>query len=815
MSMAISALQVEEGLAQIAELTTSANSREEFVAGALDALLEMGFSRARFYEIAHDAATERDVVVLTKEAPTGTLRSHAGFATDLASSSVARNNGGLSPTVDHDNGDGDGNPDWVDTLDLKGRYWVEIPVAARGKAIGLIGCDWIEPANLIGPTELEALRVVGSQVGAYLGLEPVVDLERIRGHHAPVKVADPRQFVITAAADLAATLDAAVTAVFAFSWTEQALTKVYQYVHPQFRSQAEGAGELTERYVLTDGYLTSEAWTNESLRHIIDFASFKQHRHQRVAQESEAWHGQVLGAVRSVLYTVIGQHDPRYLIRFINKASAPELPFLTENVVLNALDQDFRLAFDAALTAQRLKDLQEITKHTAQTLAPLSMFENVARLLEDECIANCAIVCHQAEAAQFGFSAFAGPRLARNAFDDFGEWEQDRLYTSAVTSDYSVHALNEHKPARRGSLAATLLRAGFAAVVTVPFAIGQTRGTFLVPLDALPLGSRGRRAELPVHFGTLSLLHAYSRLVGNAVETRHSREKVDGARRALGLVGHELRGPLAELGSSAEESINTARRVIQQHTAAGGETVSDAMALLAMREQELYDRQEEVSAALELAPIVAQESEGTLQLHFRPTNLSWLIRSAVAEVEAELALERNPRQFDFHVARSARDLGPIVCDREYLRHVLKNLLRNAVKSSLPRYPDQVPRVPMTIDMIGEPQKAWVGVKVRNWGFGIAPDKKDVIFEPWVRGDLTDRLKAIRGMGLGLFLARRILAAHGGTILYRSVFTLDDKRRARDLEGFETTFEIRVPRDLPVGTHEHRWEPWRDEKSEAV
>ena len=109
---------------------------------------------------------------------------------------------------------------------------------------------------------------------------------------------------------------------------------------------------------------------------------------------------------------------------------------------------------------------------------------------------------------------------------------------------------------------------------------------------------------------------------------------------------------------------------------------------------------------------------------------------------------------------------------------------------------------MTVDLIGEPQSRWVGVKVRNWGLGVPEDRKDLIFQPWVRGGIEDYKKAIRGMGLGLYLAQRIVSAHNGSIFFTSEPTLDDTRRIKDLEGFETVFEVRIPRDLNPGTYTH-------------
>jgi signal transduction histidine kinase len=217
-------------------------------------------------------------------------------------------------------------------------------------------------------------------------------------------------------------------------------------------------------------------------------------------------------------------------------------------------------------------------------------------------------------------------------------------------------------------------------------------------------------------------------------------------------------------------------------------------------EQDFHDRQHDVSLALSLSPLVAQESDGSLQLHFATATPRTIVTKAIEDVKTELRLDRTPRKYEFFVAASVDRLEPLACDGAYVRHALKNIIRNAVNYSLPREAGN----PMIIDVFGERQAGWTAVKVRNWGLGIPEDKRELIFEPWVRGDIADRYKAIRGMGLGLYLARRIISAHDGSVLFDSKPTLNDPARLEALEGFETIFEIRIPLGLEKGTYTHRW-----------
>jgi signal transduction histidine kinase len=95
-------------------------------------------------------------------------------------------------------------------------------------------------------------------------------------------------------------------------------------------------------------------------------------------------------------------------------------------------------------------------------------------------------------------------------------------------------------------------------------------------------------------------------------------------------------------------------------------------------------------------------------------------------------------------------------DRTRLRQVLANLIENAVKWSDAGEP---------VDVEAYALNGRVVVAVRDNGPGIARDEQTVIFEKFGRAaGGTGR----SGTGLGLFIARSIAEAHGGTVDVRSV-----------------------------------------------
>jgi signal transduction histidine kinase len=786
--MAVKSFDTVAALPKIAELAGHGLARDEFLHACLDVLCGCGFERARFYERFVDAVLKRERLVLTDQSPDHNAGQPSGWLVDWSESTVARLGTGLEPAVCCWGDPGVGA--WVQDLDLVGKCWVEIPLTAAEQTIGLLACDWSADSLGLESEDLPALRVAGALIGAHLTLRPRYLLKRYRDSR-PTWSTDPHKMVLQAAEHIADDVDAASVAVFSFRWSDQSLTKVHERFAPHLRVTAAPM-ELPEDYKVGE-HLTGQAWHSEDIRHVADFKSLDGFGPELTAPDSDEWHRRVFGSVSTVMYNVVGGLDKRYLVRFINRARRADIPFLSEAAAVDVLFGELRSDFDAALATQRSELLNAIAATDAD-VGPAALTRAVASALRHEEIENFAVVTHQPDASHADFILVHGHRLD-DALGQLGEWSADSLYSAAIERD-AVFRLSNHRD--RSALADALGFRGYQAVMSLPIRTGRTQGAFLIPLDIVPEKAAKKRFERPkdCSHATITLMRAYAHLIGDAVETRGARAKQDGARRALGLIGHELRGPLARVNSEAELAVNVARRVLLE---VDGRDSAGYQAITAHLER-MWDSQRRVSVALELAPLVAQESEGSLQMHFEMVSLSKLLRDTIQDVEEELRLERHVRPVYFNLARSARQLSSIICDPVYMGHVYKNVLRNAVKYSLPRHRGE----PIQIDVFGEPQSAFIAVKVRNWGLGIPPDLLELIFEPWVRGDVHDVRKSIGGMGLGLHLVRRILSAHGGTARATSSPTLDDPRRVRKMEGFITEFELRLPRGLEEGTHTHQW-----------
>jgi signal transduction histidine kinase len=103
-------------------------------------------------------------------------------------------------------------------------------------------------------------------------------------------------------------------------------------------------------------------------------------------------------------------------------------------------------------------------------------------------------------------------------------------------------------------------------------------------------------------------------------------------------------------------------------------------------------------------------------------------------------------------------LPPVHGDRARLRQVLGNLIENAVKYS-PEGGE--------VRVSAAAANGAVQIAVRDSGPGIPPDQRSRIFEKFGRADVAGGAKP--GTGLGLFIARSIAEAHGGSLEVSSSF----------------------------------------------
>jgi two-component system sensor histidine kinase KdpD len=265
-------------------------------------------------------------------------------------------------------------------------------------------------------------------------------------------------------------------------------------------------------------------------------------------------------------------------------------------------------------------------------------------------------------------------------------------------------------------------------------------------LGARPIGmiSLSREAVDAFTEEEVELVALLGRLVATAVQNIRAyeaeRSTVEELRRLsalradfVSLVSHELRSPMAAV-------IGAARTLQDRWRTLSPDQREAFLALIADETNRLASL---IGDVLDTSRIEA----GTFSYRFGDVDLGALVGDGVAAVGQDEVRIR---------AEVPETLPSVRGDAERLRQVLANLIENAVKYS-PSGDEVAVRA--------RRDNGRVVIEVSDHGPGIPLDQQRLIFEKFGRADVAGGSKP--GTGLGLFIARSIAEAHGGTLDVRS------------------------------------------------
>jgi len=266
-------------------------------------------------------------------------------------------------------------------------------------------------------------------------------------------------------------------------------------------------------------------------------------------------------------------------------------------------------------------------------------------------------------------------------------------------------------------------------------------------------------AELGRHYGEsdLALAQHLARRAAVAIDNALLYAEAQDAARArdqfLAVAAHELRSPLTSMKGFAQLLLRRAKRL-----PSGSEWITPLQTIDAQINR--------VALLVNRLLDVSRIEEKRLQLQLDEVDMVDVVRGAA--VEAQLAAENHTV-----VARFAEDSLVANIDRTRIEQVLANLLDNAIKYS----PDGT-----TVELVLTTEGNDLVVGVVDEGPGIPPEAQERLFERYFRGTSPARV-ATEGLGLGLYVAHGIVAAHGG-----SMWVSSDGAKG-------TTFSFSLPRGL--------------------
>jgi len=219
------------------------------------------------------------------------------------------------------------------------------------------------------------------------------------------------------------------------------------------------------------------------------------------------------------------------------------------------------------------------------------------------------------------------------------------------------------------------------------------------------------------------------------IDITELRQLEEQERRLLNTVAHELRAPATIITGQLEFLLESLAPHASSETARAS---IDALQRALQRMSRMIDDLTEVSHL----------ETGEIPLQRKPVRLDAWLPEFLQQNRKELATER--MRLDF-----AENLPPVSADPHRLERILLNLLDNAEKYSPPDKP---------ISISVHRQDGEVVIAVADRGQGIPSEDMPFIFDRFYRA--THQRKGV-GIGLGLYITKALVEAHGGRIWVES------------------------------------------------
>lgn len=260
---------------------------------------------------------------------------------------------------------------------------------------------------------------------------------------------------------------------------------------------------------------------------------------------------------------------------------------------------------------------------------------------------------------------------------------------------------------------------------------------------------------LPVHVSSITfrmgLVLVAGVLAGRLAQQLHDQkavlaaalarlERVDGWRsRLVQMLAHDIRSPLGAIDSSAQ-------LLLQRRDRLDDRRISDLLGAIRRHSARVQ------YLASDLLDLARSESE-SLQLSPEAFDVGELVREVtplISREDAEVRIEG--------------DAGvQVVADRQRLSQVYANLLTNALRHGRP-----------PVRVVISEDDSWANLSVVDSGEGVRPDVADRLFSAFGGGGEGS-------VGLGLWMSRLLVEAHGGRLDYE-----------RDEAAGTTTFCVLLP-----------------------
>lgn len=317
-----------------------------------------------------------------------------------------------------------------------------------------------------------------------------------------------------------------------------------------------------------------------------------------------------------------------------------------------------------------------------------------------------------------------------------------------------------------------------AAFLQDEIAAEPDTANYFIPirLGVRPIGSLGisgsqlSRQSVEAISTLVAIAIERARAIEQLGETEAERQGERLKSALLDSIAHDFRTPLTSMKAAVSTLLSAENGdLAQRHE------------LLTVIDEECDRLNRLVEEAGEMAKLEA----GEFDLELRPVSIDEIIQSALAHSKTSLA----SRQVKVHLPPN---LPRVNADLDRVKDALVQLIDNANLYS----PKDQP-----INITAEPLGDSIGVSVADHGPGIDEFEQTMIFDKFYRG--KDQRYLVRGTGMGLPIAKAIIAAQKGTISVTSqpghgsvfTFTLPVHRAQADRTTSERTLAERASKEV--------------------
>lgn len=300
---------------------------------------------------------------------------------------------------------------------------------------------------------------------------------------------------------------------------------------------------------------------------------------------------------------------------------------------------------------------------------------------------------------------------------------------------FASYAIAKHHLFDVKVITTELFSAILLIILVVRFALSESAGLFLL---------NGIIALSFIAFGAL--------LIRSVWKEVHTREKVQDLAAELEKANAHLR----ELDQSKSEFLSIAAHQLRTPITGVKGYVSmllegDYGELTPPQRLELeriYRASDRLTRLIDVFLNVSRIETGHLELKKTPSPFAQI----VDDVVSDLTNAYKKKGLKLAVAKPSAPLPPILIDRDKIQDVVLNLVDNAIK-----YTDTG-----SIDIRFDRSPSLLSFQIKDTGAGISPEGLDKLFQKFSRADVASHIQT-GGSGLGLFVAKKIVEAHGGRI----------------------------------------------------